>query len=111
MALLLPTSKVTVTHPQAMLRQKPLLYEGQIQFVDPIIRQTLPDAMPQNCSDLVRNLFQMDLDQKDSWYSLTPEITQPDRLAVFPSKEISSSLRKSFPSLRNVECTLPYFSS
>ena len=27
---------------------KPILYKAQIQFVDPITRQTLPDAMPQN---------------------------------------------------------------
>ena len=53
----------------------PILYRGQLQFVDPITRQTLPDALPQNCSDPTKNLFQMDLDRKDSWYSLTPEIT------------------------------------
>ena len=44
-----------------------ILYKGQIQFVDPITKQTLPDALPQNCSDLIKNLVQMDMDQKDSW--------------------------------------------
>ena len=29
----------------------PILYEGEIRFVDPITRQTYPDAVPQNCSD------------------------------------------------------------
>ena len=45
----------------------PFLYKGQIQFVDPITRQTLPDALPQNCSDPIKNFFHMDMDQKDSW--------------------------------------------
>ena len=45
----------------------PILYKGQIQFVDPITKQTLPDALPQNCSDLIKDLVQMDMDQKDSW--------------------------------------------
>ena len=31
----------------------------------------------------------MDTDQKDSWYSLTPEITHRDRPAVFAPKDIS----------------------
>ena len=42
----------------------PIVYKGQIQIVDPVTRQTLPDAMPQNCSDSFKNLFQMDIDQK-----------------------------------------------
>ena len=45
----------------------PILFKGESQFVDPITRQTLPDALPQNCSDPIKNLFQMDMNQKDSW--------------------------------------------
>ena len=37
--------------------QKRILYKRQIQFVDPITRQTLPDALPQKCSDPIKNLF------------------------------------------------------
>ena len=69
--------------------KKPILSKGQIQFIDPITRQTLPPALPQNCSDPIKNLFQMDMDQKGSWYSLTPEITRSDRPAVFAPKHIS----------------------
>ena len=47
----------------------PILYKGQIQFLDPITEQTLPDALPQNCSDEIKNLFQLDMAQKESWYS------------------------------------------
>ena len=44
----------------------PILYEGQIQFFDPIIRQTHPAANIQNCTDRIKNLFQFDMDQEDS---------------------------------------------
>ena len=35
----------------------PILYEGQIQFVDPITRQTHPGANIQNCTDRIKNYF------------------------------------------------------
>ena len=82
----------------------PVLYKGQIQFVDPITRQTLPDALPQNCSDPIKNLFQMDMDQKDSWYSLTPEITHRNRPAVFAPKHISPFTTQKFPNPPKQEC-------
>ena len=45
----------------------PILYEGEIRFVDPITRHTCPDAVTQNCSGRIKNLVQLDLDQEDSW--------------------------------------------
>ena len=65
----------------------PILYEGEIRFVDPITRQTYPDAVPQNCSDRIKNLFQLDMDQEDSWYTLTPGIVHQERLAIFGPKK------------------------
>ena len=35
----------------------PILYKGQIQFVDPITGQTLLDALPQKCSHPIKNFF------------------------------------------------------
>ena len=67
----------------------PILYEGEIRFVDPITRQTYPDAVPQNCSDRIKNLFQLDMDQEDSWYTLTPGIVHQDRPAIFGPKKIT----------------------
>ena len=67
----------------------PILYEGEIPFVDPIPRQTYPDAVPQNCSDRIRNLFQLDMDQEDSWYTLTPGIVHQDRPAIFGPKQLT----------------------
>ena len=67
----------------------PILYEGEIRFVDPIRRQTYPDAAPQNCSDRIKTLFQLNMDQEDSWYTLTPGIVHQDRPAIFGPKKIT----------------------
>ena len=64
-------------------------YEGQTHFVDPIAWQTHPAAKTQNCFDRIKNLFQFDMDQEDSWYTLTPAIEHQDRSAVFGSKDVS----------------------
>jgi len=73
----------------------PILYEGEIRFVDPITRQTYPDAVPQNCSDRIKNLFQLDMDQENSWYTLTPGIVHQDRPAVFGPKKLTPMSAKS----------------
>ena len=61
----------------------------------------LPDKpCPMLChkiADPIKNLFQMDMDQKDSWYSLTSEITHGDRPAVFTPKDISPFTTQKFP--------------
>ena len=66
--------------------------------MDPITRQTIPDAMPKNCSDPIKNLVQMDMDQNDSCYSLTPEITHSDsdRPAAFATEDISPITTQKF---------------
>ena len=40
----------------------PILCEGQIQYVDPITRQTHPAANIQNFTDRIRELYQIDMD-------------------------------------------------
>ena len=74
----------------------PILYEGQIQLVDPITRQAQPAANIQNCTDRIKNLFQCNLDQEDSWYTLTPGIVHKDRTAVFGPKDVSPVAVHSF---------------
>ena len=74
----------------------PILYEGQIQFVGPITRQTHPAANIQNCTDRIKNLFQFDMDQEDSWYTLTPGIVYQDRPAMFGPKDVSPVAVQSF---------------
>ena len=75
----------------------PILYEGQIQFVDPMTRQTHPAANIQNCTDRIKNLFHFDMDQEDSWYTLTPGIVHQDRPAVVGPKDVSRVAVHSFP--------------
>ena len=54
--------------------------------------------MPQKCSDPVKKICQMDMVQKDSWYSLTPEITHNDRPAVFAPKHNCPFTKQILPS-------------
>ena len=74
----------------------PILYEGQIQFVDPITRQTHPAANIQNCTDRIKNFFKFDMDQEDPWYTLTTGIVHQDRPAVFGPKDVSPVAVHSF---------------
>ena len=73
----------------------PILYQGQIQFTETITRQTYPNAKSPNCSDRVKNLFQHDMDQEDSWYSLTPGIVHQDKPSIFGPKEVTPVARHS----------------
>ena len=65
------------------------LAESQFHFVDPITRQINPDANLQNCSERMKNLFQLDEDQADSRYTLTPSIVQQDQPATFGHKQVT----------------------
>ena len=66
-----------------------ILYRGQIQFIGPLTQQTYPHATTQNCSDLIKNLFTLDMDQEDSWYTLTLGIVHQDKPAIFGPQDIS----------------------
>ena len=80
----------------------PILYESQIQFfVDPITWQTLPVANLHNCTDRIKNLFQFNVDQENSWYTLTLVIVHHDRPAVFSPKDVSPVAVHSFPGSQN----------
>ena len=40
----------------------PIFYNNATFFVDPITRQTYPDAQVQKCTDRIKNLFQFDME-------------------------------------------------
>ena len=67
----------------------PILYEDQTQFVNAITWQTHPAVNFQNCTDRIKNLFQFDKDQEDSWYTLTPGIIHQERPALIGPKDVS----------------------
>ena len=62
---------------------------GEVQYFDPITRQIFPDGVTQNCSDRIQNLFQVDMDQEDSCYTLTPGKVHQDKHAVSGPKEVT----------------------
>ena len=80
----------------------PILYEGQIQFVDAITGQAHPAANLQNCTNRIKNLFQLDMDQEGSWYTLTPGIVHQDRPAVFGPKDVAPVAVQFFPGSQDV---------
>ena len=81
----------------------PILYKGRIEFVDPITRQTHPAANIQNCTDRMKNLFQFDIDQEDSWYTLKHGIVHQDRPAVFGPEDVSPVAVHFFPGSQDAE--------
>ena len=80
----------------------PILYRGLIQFVDPITRQTYPHATTQNCSDRIKNMFQVDMDQEDSWYTLAPCIVHQHNPALFGPQDINPVASHTFTGSQDV---------
>ena len=74
----------------------PIVYRGKTQFVDPITRQTYPHATTQNCSNRIKNWFQLDVDQEDSRYTLTPGIVHQDKPSIFGPQEINPVASRTF---------------
>ena len=65
--------------------------------MDPITRQTYPNANVHNCSDRIKNLLQLDMEDKDSRFTLTPSPEHRDRPAIFGPKDIQPMITRSFP--------------
>ena len=72
-------------------------YEGQIQLIHPITRDTDPGVNLENCTDRIENGIQSEMDQQDSCYFGTPDIVQQDGPAVFWPKDVSPAAVHSFP--------------
>ena len=75
----------------------PIFYKGVVAFVDPITRQTYPNANVHNCSDRNKNLFQLDMEDEDYWFTHIPSPEHRDRLAIFGPKDIQPMITRSFP--------------
>ena len=74
----------------------PILYKNAIFFVDPITRQTYPDAQVQSCSDRIKNHFQFDMEDESSWFTITPTLQHRKRPAVFGPKNITPVSKRAF---------------
>ena len=73
-----------------------IFYKNAIFFVDPSTQQTYPDAHLQNCSDRIKNLSQFDMEDENSWFTLTPTLEYRKRPAVFEPKDVTSVSRRAF---------------
>ena len=71
----------------------PIFYKGVVA----ITRQTYPNANVPKCSDRNRNLFQLDMEDKDTWFTLNPSPKHRDRPAIFGPKDIQQMITRSFP--------------
>ena len=69
--------------PNKCYNRIPVLHEDEIHFVDPISRQTFTKAEEKLCSEKHSNLFQLDVDDDNSWVELTPQITKVRGPALF----------------------------
>ena len=72
----------------------PIFYKNAIFFVDPITRQTYPDAQVQSSSDRIKNLFQFVVEDENSWFTITPILEHRKRPAVFGPKEVTPFSRR-----------------
>ena len=61
----------------------PKFHENRVLFVDPITRQTFPSAKEISCQHATQNLFQLDMDNDDSWYNLIPHPVVQNKPLVF----------------------------
>ena len=74
----------------------PFFYKSAIFFVDPIGRQIYPDDQFQNCSDRITNVFQFDMEDEISWFTITPTLENRKRRAVFGPKDVTLASRRAF---------------
>ena len=74
----------------------PIFYKNAIFFVDPITRQTYPDAQVQNFSDRIKNLCQFDMEDENSWFTITRTLAHRKRPAVFGPKDVTPVSRRAF---------------
>ena len=74
----------------------PIFYKNAIIFVDPITRQTYPDSQVQNYSDRIKNLFQFDMEDESSRFTIKPTLEHRKRPAVFGLKGVTLVSRRLF---------------
>ena len=76
--------------------ENPIIYKNAIFSVDPITRQTYSDAQFQNCCDRIRNLFQFEMKDENSWFTITHFLKHRRRPAVFGPKDVTPVSRRAF---------------
>ena len=87
-------------HPRHVINQcydkSPSFSKNAIFFVDPITRETYPDAQVQNYCDRIMNLFQFGIEDENSWFTITITLEHRTRPAVFGTKDVTPVSRRVF---------------
>ena len=77
----------------------PVLYKNKVRFIDPVSRQTFTTAKQQPSNNKQKNLFQLDIENNNSWIELTPSIPQVTGPALFtPSNQKHNMVSMKFKS-------------
>ena len=66
-----------------------IFYKNAVFSVDPITRQTYPDAQVQNCSDRIKNLFQLEMEDENSWFTISPTPEHRKLPELFGPKDVT----------------------
>ena len=74
----------------------PNFNKNAIFFVDPVTRQTYPDAQVQTCADRIKILFQFDTEDENSWFTITPTREHRKRPTKFGPKDVTPASRRAF---------------
>ena len=96
LAISLPPGAFSATRDESMLQQESYLQQNCNLLRRPSSRQTYPDAQVQNCSDRIRNLFQFDMEDGNSWFTVTLTLKHRKRPAVFGPKDVTPVSRRAF---------------
>ena len=84
-----------------------ILFERTTKFVDPINRQTNDFASEIPCLNDYTNVFQLDLENDNSWYQLLPDPMPFNKLLLFEPTELGHVLSFLFSVLGGLDCMLP----
>ena len=74
----------------------PTFFKKAISFVDPITRQTYRYAQVWNCSDRRKNLFQFNMEDENSWFTITPTLEHKKGPEAFGPKDVTPVSRRAF---------------
>ncbi len=91
-----PKSFSPVAQQDKCYNRIPIHYNGQTHFVDPVSRQTFLYADEQDCSSIDENLFQLDVENEESWFRFSPAPTHFNAPLLFAPKDITPKTKNDF---------------
>ena len=96
LAISLSSDLLSTTCDEPILLKNPYLQQKCYLLVDPNTKQTYRDAQVQICSDRIKNLFQLDMEDENSWFTITPTLEHSTGPAVLGPKDVTPVSRRAF---------------